>query len=67
VKLSEIDLLSIARTAARDPNETRPVRSLIAIAEDISVMVQLPIRSCVGSRSVSQPCARAVTAHWKAP
>jgi 3-methyladenine DNA glycosylase Mpg len=54
VKLSATSLLNMASAEARRSNEICPVRGLIAMAEDISVMVQSLITSLAGSCSASQ-------------
>jgi hypothetical protein len=55
VKLSATSLLNIAIAAARCFRVICPVRSLIAMTDDISVTVQSLISSCAGSCCASQP------------
>jgi hypothetical protein len=62
VRLSATSRLHMASAAARCVGSIWPERSLIAMAEDSSVIVQSLIRSSAGSYSANQTWTRGVMA-----
>lgn len=57
----------MASAAARGSRLICPVRSLIAMADDITVTVQSLIRSCAGPAPQARPEPAASSLRWRAP